>query len=126
LEINNNNNLNSNNKLNSKNKSKDIQKGNLPDVENNQTEERQDFDQKLIAQLNKFIQEDNSFFIEQGRKINESANNINDEIKEDKIEEKFDNKFDGVLVKRPPKGFVWGMGNQTNKKKCKKILYYIY
>lgn len=124
LEISKNNNLNSNHKLNSKNKLKDKQKEELEGDEKNQVVERQEFDQKLLAQLNKFIQEDRSFFNEQGKKINESSNNINHEIKEDKIEEEFENKFDGVLVKRPPKGFVWGMGNQANKKKCKKRYFF--
>ncbi len=61
--------------------------------------------------------------MEQGKKINQNVNsNKNSQYQKDletsKAEETEDIKFEGVLVKRPPKGFVWGMGNQSNKKKC--------
>ena len=121
------NNLNSNSKLNSKTKSKNKQKEEgqeNEEKENKDLEEMQEFDQKLLAQLNKHIQEDKSFFTEQGKKMNQAtnanSNNSDDKFKEDKNEEESENKFDGVLVKRPLKGFVWGMGNQANKKKCNK------
>lgn len=119
------NNLNSNPKLNSKNKSKNNPKEETEEFEEDnqrQLVERQEFDEKLLAQLNKYIKEDSSFFTEQGKKINQSTKNTSDEMMENKIEEENENKFDGILVKRPPKGFVWGMGNQANKKKCKKRL----
>lgn len=121
-------NFNSNPKLNPKSKSKKKQKeeGNENEDEKaNEGIERQEFDQKLLVQLNKYIKEDSAVFTEQGKKINQDAQNNSgnkDEFKHESYnaEEENDNKFDGILVKRPPKGFVWGMGNQANKKKCKK------
>jgi len=78
----------------------------------------QEFDEKLISQLNKYIKEEGTMFntsVEDNNKRNHK--NLSDKM-DNEIEDEIENKFDGILVKRPHKGFVWGMGNQTNKKKC--------
>lgn len=116
-------NSSSNPKLNSKTKSKK-QKEENEDEENNKLSERQEFDNKLLSQLNKYIQEDTSYLSELGKKVNQTVKESslsNEEVKEEQNEEESENRFEGVLVKRPIKGFVWGMGNQTQKKKCKLI-----
>lgn len=68
---------------------------------------------KLLSQLNKYIKDDDEFL-----NTNKSVNkNKEIEFSNQEIEDNF-NQLDGVLVHRPPKGFVWGLGQQTRKKKC--------
>jgi len=127
-------NLNSNSKVKSNSKSKLKSQGVKLENEVVERQDRQELDQKLLTQLNKHIKEDSSYFTEQAKKINKSVTssnsgeNTNYEFQEDKNEKEneSENIFDGVLVKRPPKGFVWGMGNQANKKKCKELNFILF
>ena len=67
----------------------------------------------LLDQLKHFINNDPYPVDLKAEKINRNSEEII--IQEDKIEDKFEN----VLVQRPPKGFVWGVGDQAKKKKRK-------
>lgn len=103
------------------------------EYENSISAPKQANDQHLLDQLNRYIMQDKSIFYDEGKKINtvnctnaspDEKDLSNQTTKDDENISDSQHKFEGVLVQRPIKGFVWGMGHQANKKKC--IYYFFY
>ena len=96
-----------------KKRNKEI-KGDIQEENNQDFEPIDQLDDKvLLNQLKNFINNDPYPIDLKAGQINKNSEEIIQ--REDKLEDRFEN----VLVQRPPKGFVWGVGDQAKKKKRK-------
>ncbi len=80
----------------------------------------------MLNQLRNFINNDNNPIDFKANRINKNSDEIIEYEENDKNKNKnknYDNhdqiedRFENVLVQRPPRGFVWGVGDQAKKKK---------
>jgi hypothetical protein len=79
------------------------------------TEKKENFiDEKTLAKLQEFIKQDD-LSKDKYKTINNTPNDNNNP---NFVEEGFENEEKELLVNRPVKNFVWGLGNQTKQKKC--------
>jgi hypothetical protein len=72
-------------------------------------------DEKTLAKLQEYIKNDKDNKSSQYKPINPQDEEITQSESAD-IEK-------DILVNRPQKNFVWGLGNQTKQKKCTYLLY---
>jgi len=98
-------------KRNEDKETKDKKKGkNMEDEDEEMNEEKPLIDEKTLAKLQDLIKNDKD-------NKNSEYKSINPENQEDEIYNTADNEKE-VLLHRPAKNFVWGLGNQTKQKKC--------
>jgi hypothetical protein len=70
----------------------------------------------LLNQLRNFINSDNNPIDFKAIRVNKNSDDII-EVEDDDNNNQIDDRFENVLVQRPPRGFVWGVGDQAKKKK---------
>lgn len=79
----------------------------------NTNEDKNEIDPKTLEKLKSLIEEDEKEKVKENYKTPNTDSVENQEILEENFEEK------EVIVNRPLKNFVWGLGQQTKQKKCK-------
>lgn len=85
----------------------------LKTKENDKNKTTDILDKKALAKLEELIKEDET--------SNTEYKQINYRVDSKTEEENYDPEyFNNVLVHRPTRNFVWGLGQQTKQKKCKK------
>ncbi len=85
------------------------------EVEEDDLEKKGIINKNTLAKLQSLIDQDKEK--EEYKSINKSEEN--EQNNSVKLNDNFEDKT--VLVNRPLKNFVWGLGLQTRQKKCKKI-----
>lgn len=70
----------------------------------------------MLNQLRNFINSDNNPIDFKAIRVNKNSDDII-EVEDDDNNNQIDDRFENVLVQRPPRGFVWGVGDQAKKKK---------
>lgn len=88
----------------------------INDPENEESKEKEFIDEKTLAKLQELIKDDKENIDKGYKKVNPDIEDTIDENDASNIQSPENEKE--LLVNRPAKNFVWGLGNQTKQKKC--------